>query len=68
MIAYKQRQQEKRFKLAIKELQDRQDKTDKILEKYNEDIVPQIRKLIDINFHLKQEITPHFYDVIPLPR
>lgn len=50
MIAYKQRQQEKRFELAIKELQDRQDKTDKILDKYNEDMVPQIRKMIEMYF------------------
>ena len=50
MIAYKQRQQEKRFELAIKELQDRQDETDKILEKYNEDMVPQIKKLIEMYF------------------
>lgn len=48
MIAYKQKQQEKRFELAIKEIQDRQDEIDKILEKYEDELFPKIKKLFEI--------------------
>lgn len=50
MIAYKQKQQEKRFELAMREIQNRQDEIDKIIEKYEDDLIPQIKKLLEMYF------------------
>ncbi len=50
MIAYKQRQQEKRYNLAIKELQRRQDEIQEIIQDYQDDLLPQIKKLLDMYF------------------
>lgn len=50
MIAYKQRQQEKRYDLAIKELQRRQDEIQEIIKDYQDNLLPQIKKLLDMYF------------------
>lgn len=48
MLAYKQRKQEKFFELAVKEVQDRLEEIDKILEKYEDELLPKIKKLFEM--------------------
>lgn len=48
MIAYRQRQQEKQFELAISELQKRQEEIDAVLERYEDDMAPIIKKLLEL--------------------
>lgn len=48
MLAYKQRKQEKYFELELKEIENRQDEIDKILEKYEDELLPKIKKLFEI--------------------
>ena len=48
LIAYKQKQQEKRFERAIAEIQKRQEEIDEILKAYQNDTMPKIERLLEL--------------------
>lgn len=48
MLAYQQRQQEKRFEQAINEIKKRQDEINEIIKDFEDDMKPKIGRLLDI--------------------
>lgn len=50
LLAYQQKQQEKRFNQALVELKNRQEEIDSILKNYEEELKPLIEKMLDIYF------------------
>lgn len=50
LLAYQQKQQEKRFSQALVELKSRQEEIDSILKNYEEELKPLIERMLDIYF------------------
>lgn len=50
LLAYQQKQQEKRFNQALVELKNRQEEIDDILKNYEEELKPLIERMLDIYF------------------